>query len=270
VPCGRPKVSNTLPQTVDLQAHDHIANLRLNRPDSMNAINTQMAREIVEACQRIADDDDIWVVLLTATGERAFCVGADLKERQHMSVEQWRAQRTVILRAFRALNAIERPMIAAVDGYALGGGCELALACDFIVAGQRAQFALPEAKVGILPGGGGTQLLPRRVGPATAKELMFTGRRVDAQEALRIGLVNRVVPSENLDETIAGIAREILGSSPISTRQIKRAADRGAGVDLWSGWALEEEAYVACLHSEDRVEGLAAFHEKRPPRFQNR
>jgi enoyl-CoA hydratase/carnithine racemase len=236
----------------------------------MNAINTQMAQELIAACQRIADDDDIWVVTLAAAGDRAFCVGADLKERQHMSVDAWRRQRTIIVRAFKALNSVERPMIAAVDGYALGGGCELALACDFIIAGTGAQFALPEAKVGILPGGGGTQLLPRRVGLAMAKELMFTGRRIDAQEALRIGLVNRVVASEILNQTVLDIAAEILAASPISTRQIKRAADRGAGVDLWSGWALEEEAYVACLHSEDRVEGMAAFHEKRPPRFSNR
>jgi enoyl-CoA hydratase len=259
-----------VPDTIALEVHEHVATLRLNREESLNAINTQMAREIIAACQRIADDEDVWVVTLAAAGERAFSVGADLKERQHMSVEEWRKQRKIIVRAFRALNSLEQPMIAAVDGYALGGGCELALACDFVIAGERAQFALPEARVGILPGGGGTQLLPRRVGLATAKELMFTGRRIDAQEALRIGLVNRVVRSEELLPTVTDITSEILGSSPISTRQIKRAADRGAGIDLWSGWALEEEAYVACLHSEDREEGLAAFHAKRRPEFRNR
>jgi len=256
-------------ETIALEVREHVAALRLNRPESLNAINTQMAREIIEACQRIADNEDVWVVTIAAAGERAFSVGADLKERQHMSVEDWRKQRKIIVRAFRALNLLEQPMIAAVDGYALGGGCELALACDFIIAGERAQFALPEARVGILPGGGGTQLLPRRVGLATAKELMFTGRRIDAQEALRIGLVNKVVPSDALLQTVTEITSEILDSSPISTRQIKRAADRGAGIDLWSGWALEEEAYIACLHSEDRVEGLAAFHEKRRPKFRN-
>ena len=256
--------------TFEVEVRDHLARLTLNRPEVMNAISTQMAHDIVDACRRISEDDSIWVVTLHGAGDRAFCVGADLKERRDMSVDQWRAQRRVILRAFRELAALEQPMIAAVDGYALGGGCELALACDFIVAGERAQFALPEGKVGILPGGGGTQLLPRRVGPAVAKELMFTGRRIDALEALRIGLVNRVVASEHLEQTVADIAQEILGTSPISTRQIKRAADRGAGMDLWSGWALEEEAYLACLHSDDRIEGLAAFHEKRRPRFQNR
>jgi enoyl-CoA hydratase len=259
-----------VPESIELEAHDHVATLRLNRPESLNAINTQMAQEIIAACQRIADDEDVWVVTLTAAGERAFSVGADLKERQHMSVEEWRKQRKIIVRAFKSLNSLEQPMIAAVDGYALGGGCELALACDFIIAGEKAQFGLPEARVGILPGGGGTQLLPRRVGLAVAKELMFTGRRIDAQEALRIGLINRVVPSQDLLQTVTEVISEILDSSPISTRQIKRAADRGSGMDLWSGWALEEEAYVACLHSDDRAEGLAAFHEKRRPRFRNR
>jgi enoyl-CoA hydratase/carnithine racemase len=264
------KESTNVPETLELEAHDHVATLRLNRPDSLNAINTRMAEEIIAACQRIAEDEDVWVVTLTAAGDRAFSVGADLKERRHMSVDQWRKQRKIIVRAFRALNSLELPMIAAVDGYALGGGCELALACDFIIAGEKAEFALPEARVGILPGGGGTQLLPRRVGLAMAKELMFTGRHIDAHEALRIGLVNRLVPSRSLFETVATVTSEILGASPISTRQIKLAADRGAGMDLWSGWALEEEAYVTCLHSEDRAEGLIAFHEKRPPRFTNR
>jgi len=262
--------SAIVPDTVKLETRDHLAILTLNRPDSMNAINTQMAEEVAQACQQIATDGDIWVVILNAAGDRAFCVGADLKERQDMSVDQWRAQRPTMLRAFRALAAVERPMIAVVDGYALGGGCELALACDFIIAGERAQFGLPEARVGILPGGGGTQLLPRRVGPAMAKELMFTGRRIDASEALRIGLVNRVAPSELVNSTASDIAQEILDGSPISARQIKRAVDRGLGVDLWTGWALEEEAYVACLYSNDRNEGMTAFHEKRPPHFQNR
>jgi enoyl-CoA hydratase len=258
-----------VPRTIEVETHDHVATLTLNRPEAMNAINTQMARDIAEACQTVTNDD-IWVVILAAAGDRAFSVGADLKERQHMSVDEWRAQRPTILRAFRSLAAIERPMIAAVDGYALGGGCELALACDFIVAGERAEFALPEAKVGIIPGGGGTQLLPRRIGAAMAKELIFTGRRIDASEALRVGLVNRVVPSEQLMPAVQGVAQEILGVSPVSARQVKRAVDRGAGVDLWTGWALEEEAYVTCLYSEDRLEGMAAFHEKRPPQFQNR
>ncbi|MFN0072884.1 MAG: enoyl-CoA hydratase/isomerase family protein [Chloroflexota bacterium] len=259
-----------MPTTVILEVQNHVASITLNRPDVMNAINTQMARDLVDVCQLIADDQDVWVVTLQAAGDRAFSVGADLKEREHMPVEQWRAQRVLGLRAYRALAAVERPMIAAVDGYALGGGCELALACDFIIAGERAQFALPEARVGIIPGGGGTQLLPRRVGPAMAKELIFTGRRIDATEALRIGLVNRVVPSQDLGTTVDAITGEILGVSPVSARQAKRAVDRGIGQDLWSGWALEEEAYVACLYSADRLEGMAAFHEKRAPRFQNR
>lgn len=258
-----------MPSTVRFSVSDHVGTMTLDRPEAMNAINSQMARDLVEICELIAADPEIWVVVMAAEGDRAFSVGADLKERRDMGVAEWRVQRNTLLRAFRGLSAVERPMIAAVDGYALGGGCELALVCDFIIAGERAQFALPEAKVGIIPGGGGTQLLPRRVGPAIAKEMMFTGRRIDAAEAFRIGLANRVVPSESLDATVDGIVQEILGVSPVSARQVKRAVDAGADQDLRAGWALEEEAYVTCLYSEDRLEGMAAFHEKRTPRFRN-
>lgn len=259
-----------MPDTVTLAIDDRRATITLNRPEALNAISVQLARDLTSVCDELSNRDDIWVAVLAAAGERAFSVGADLKERQGLSSDEWRRHRRTLLRAFHAIAAVETPLIAAVDGYALGGGCELALLCDFIIAGERAQFGLPEAKVGIIPGGGGTQLLPRRVGPAMAKELIFTGRRIDAAEALRIGLANRAVASDQLNETVDAVVREILSSSPVSVRQAKKAVDRGSSLDLWSGWALEEEAYTACLHSEDRLEGIAAFGEKRPPRFRNR
>jgi enoyl-CoA hydratase/carnithine racemase len=257
-------------ETVVLEIHDRVGRITLNRPAALNAISVQLARDLTSVCDEISSREDVWVAVLSAAGDRAFSVGADLKERQGLSTDEWRRHRKTLLRAFHTLGSMEIPVIAAVDGYALGGGCELALLCDFIIAGERAEFGLPEAKVGIIPGGGGTQLLPRRVGPAMAKELIFTGRRIDAAEALRIGLANRIVPSDELGAAVDGVVQEILSSSPVSVRQAKKAVDRGSSLDLWSGWAMEEEAYVACLHSEDRLEGIAAFGEKRPPRFQNR
>lgn len=256
-------------QSVNLELDGRVAIVTLNRPEVLNAINTQLASDLCDVCDELQARDDIWVAIMRGAGERAFSAGADLKERQNMSAERWIQHRRVILRAFRTLSALEKPIIAAVDGFALGGGCELAMLCDFIIASERAQFALPEARVGIIPGGGGTQLLPRLVGRAMAKELIFTGRRIDAAEALRIGLVNRVVAIDDLWPTVRQVADEILGSSPISIRQAKRAIDRGGSIEFHAGWALEEEAYTACLYSQDRIEGINAFAEKRPPKFQN-
>lgn len=249
---------------------DFITTVTLNRPEAMNAINVALALELMRVFDEIARDDRSRVVILCSASERAFSVGADLKERQGLTPQVWQEQRIDLMRSFRALADCRRPLIALVDGFALGGGCELALQCDFIYAGERAQFALPEARVGIIPGGGGTQLLPKRVGAAMAKELIFTGRRIDSAEAHRIGLVNRVVPSDLLMESGLAVAREILQCSPISVRQAKRAINKGSWLDFDTGWALEEEAYMACLYSEDRAEGMAAFREKRPAQFRDR
>jgi enoyl-CoA hydratase/carnithine racemase len=257
-------------ELIRIDNSDYITTVTLNRPEAMNAINVTLALEIVRVMDEIAHDDQSRVIILCSSSERAFSVGADLKERQGLTPQVWQRQRIDLMRSFRVLGDCRKPILALVDGFALGGGCELALQCDFIYAGERAQFALPEARVGIIPGGGGTQLLPKRVGMAMAKELIFTGRRIDASEALRIGLVNRVVPSDQLMDAGRAVAREILQCAPISVRQAKRAINKGSSLDFETGWALEEEAYMAALYSEDRAEGMAAFREKRPAAFKDR
>src|SRR4051794_21620691 len=180
---------------VRIERDGHLARVVMDRPEAMNAISSQFATELLAAWESLRDERDVWVAILRSSSERAFCVGADLKERRGMDSESWRAQRSLFMRAFRAQYDLELPIIAEVGGYALGGGLELALMCDFIYAGERAELGLPEVKVGIIPGAGGTQNLPRLVGRALAKELIFTGRRLSAREALAVGLVNRVVPN---------------------------------------------------------------------------
>lgn len=256
--------------TVLLERQGHLAVITLNRPAALNAISTELAEDLLAACHAVQRDDELWLALLRSGSERAFCVGADLKERRAMDLPTWRRQRELFGRAFGALAALEKPIIAVVDGPAVGGGCELALLCDFILAGERAEFGLPEVRLGLIPGGGGTQSLPRRVGRAMAKELIFTGRRIGAQEALRIGLVNRVLPSAQLWEAALGVAAEILANGPLAVRQAKKAIQHGADLAFAAGWALETEAYNVCLLSEDRAEGIAAFNEKRAPRFTGR
>jgi enoyl-CoA hydratase/carnithine racemase len=173
----------------------HVAELIMNRPEALNALSTRQARLLIDAYAALADDPQLSVVIIASASDRAFCVGADLKERAGFDDDDLRAQRPVFVAAFGGLLSLAVPTIAAVDGYALGGGCELALCCDMIVASEKAEFSLPEVGLGLIPGGGGTQLLPRRVGPNRAAELIFSGRRVDAGEAFRIGLADRQATS---------------------------------------------------------------------------
>lgn len=256
--------------TVLLEAQGHLAIVMLNRPQALNAISSELAGDLVQVCERVQQDDELWLALVRSSSDRAFCVGADLKERRTMDLSAWRRQRELFGRAFGAVSALEKPAIAVVDGLALGGGCEIALLCDFILAGDRAEFGLPEVKLGLIPGGGGTQSLARRVGRAMAKELIFSGRRVGAQEALRLGLVNRIVSSEQLWQTALDVAAEVLENGPLAVRQAKKAIQHGADLAFAAGWALENEAYNVCLLSEDRQEGIAAFNAKRKPQFKNR
>jgi enoyl-CoA hydratase/carnithine racemase len=257
-------------QAVLLERRDHIAVLTLNRPDAMNALNTTLLRELNEACQEVEQDDQVWVVLLKGAGERAFCAGADLRERKGMSVTETQQIRSRLVRVFRRLNALPMPTIAAVHGWALGGGFELALCCDLIMAADDARFGLTEVTLGIIPGGGGTQLLPRLIGKSRAKLLIYTGRRIEAAEAERLGIVVRVVARSELDSAALALAEEIADNAPISLRQAKKAIETGYPLDLDSAFALEAEVYNATLLTEDRLEGLRAFAERRKPRFQGR
>jgi len=256
--------------TVLLQREGHIAHLILNRPEVLNALNNVLAEDMIAACDALAADPDVWLVILRGAGERAFSAGADLKARRDMSPEQWSAQRALFRSMFEKLRAIGQPMIAAVHGYALGGGTELALLADFAIAAEDAVFGLTEVSLGIIPGGGGTQTVARLIGRNRAKELIFAARRIPAAEALRLGLVNRVVPRAELLSTVTEIAEEILRNSPVAVRQAKWAIDQGVDLPLAEGFAKEHEAYLLAIASEDRHEGIAAFNEKRRPNFKGR
>lgn len=252
------------------QSAPHVVTVTLNRPEVMNAINTGLGQELQQAFSRLSDDGEVWAIVVRGAGERAFCTGADLKERAGMSDETWFAQHRIFQAAFRSVLECRAPVVAAVEGYAFGGGMELAMSCDIVIAGRSASFAQPEVARGIIPGGGGTQLLPRLVGPGRAKELIFSGRRLDAETAERWGLVTRMVDDGQAYATALDLAGQIAANGPIAVRQAKRALNRGADVPLPFGLALEIDAYNVCIPSEDRREGIRAFNERRQPRFEGR
>jgi enoyl-CoA hydratase/carnithine racemase len=208
--------------------------------------------------------------VLTGAGDKAFSAGGDLKERRGMTDDAWRLQHAIIEEAAYAVLNSSVPVIAAVNGVAHGGGCELALCCDFIYASRSASFALPEVTRGIMPGAGGTQNLPRALGERRAKELLLTGRAFSAEDAHRWGMVNEVTEPEALMPRVLEVARRICANAPISVRQIKKAAHRGLQVDLTTGLLLEVQAYERTIGTQDRHEGVNAFNEKRPPVFQGR
>ena len=254
-------------ETIEVQKQDHYAVMTLNRPDALNALSTQMAQDIIDATGELANDIDVWAVILTGSGERAFCVGADLKERKGMSKDAMIRQRALFVKAFEAVVRFPKPIIAAVNGFAMGGGFELALCCDMIVAAHEAFLGLPEVGLGIIPGGGGTQNLPRIIGKNKAKELIFTGRKISGEVAYQWGIANRTAPRNELMTAAEELIREITKNGPLALQQAKRSIDLGLEMDLLSGLTLEAEAYNRCLFSEDRDEGLLAFNEKRKPQY---
>jgi enoyl-CoA hydratase/carnithine racemase len=256
--------------TVLVERDAHLAHVILNRPEVLNAIDNTLAAELIQASQAVAEDPSIWTVILRGAGERAFSAGADLKARRDFTPEDWAHQRALLREMFRQLRNVPQPMIAAVHGYALGGGTELAMLADFVVASEDAVFGLTEVSLGIIPGGGGTQNLPRMIGRNRAKELIYTARRIPASEAHRFGLVNHVVPRVELLDKATALAQEIMKNSPFSVRQVKWAIDHGADQEFDDGLEREHEAYMRAIASDDRREGIAAFNEKRPPRFTGR
>jgi enoyl-CoA hydratase/carnithine racemase len=242
-----------------------ICEIVLCRPEAMNALNTAMAVSLTRACASVAADEAVRAVILAGAGDRAFCAGADLKERAAMTDAELMAQRPVFRAAFGGVRALPQPVIAAVRGFALGGGCELALSCDLIVADESAVFGLPETTVGLVPGGGGTQLAVRRLGPGRAADLVLTGRKVDAAEALRIGLADRLVPAGTAAEQALDLALRIAANSPVAVRAAKAALRNGAGLPLAAALDVEDTAWRAAATSADRREGIAAFAGKRRP-----
>jgi len=244
-----------------------VAEIVLDRPAAMNALDTAMAVRLAAVCAEVAADARVRAVVLSAAGERAFCVGADLKERNTMTEADFARQRPVFRAAFGGVANLPQPVVAAVHGYALGGGCEFALCCDLVVAGETAVFGLPETTVGLVPGGGGTQLALRKLGPGRALDLVLTGRRIDAAEAYRIGLADRLVPAGQARTEALALAGQIARNSPVAVRAAKQAIRRGAGADLAAGLDVEDAAWRTAAFSADRKEGIAAFNEKRAPQW---
>ncbi len=246
--------------------------ITLNRPEALNAMTLELLEQLARRLDEAEADSTLRAIVLAAAGEKAFCVGADLKSRvkEYDEGQAGDPMADAVKSAFGRLESIPRPTIAAVNGYCLGGGLEMALSCDLRVAADTAQFGLPEARVGSLPGAGGTQRLTRLIGPARAKELMFTCERIGADEAYRLGIVNRVVPAASLLDETKALAASIASKAPLSIQKIKLLVNRAPEVDLETGLQLEREAHAFLKESEDRQEGMRAFVEKRDPVFVGR
>ncbi|WP_174264707.1 enoyl-CoA hydratase/isomerase family protein [Phytoactinopolyspora halotolerans] len=244
-----------------------VVEIVLNRVDALNAISTEHARAITSVGRGLADDETMRAAVLTSASDRAFCVGADLKERRDFTDDDLRRQRLVTRETYRSILDLPVPTVAAVHGYALGGGLELALCCDLIVVEEDAVLGLPEVSVGLVPGGGGTQLLARRIGWGRAADLTFTARRIDGEEAYRLGVADRLVMAGEARETALQLARQIAGNSPVGVRNAKRAMRLGMDAPLASGLDIEDAAWRATAFSADRKEGIAAFNEKREPNW---
>ena len=248
----------------------HVAELALDRPEAMNAVSTRLAEDLGAATAELAADDSVRCVLVTSTSPKAFCVGADLKERNTFTDADLMAQRPVARAAYRGVLDLPVPSIAVVEGFALGGGLEIALSCDMVIAGEAAVVGLPEVSVGVIPGGGGTQLLTRRIGWSRAAGMIFTARRMPATEAARLGVVDEVVAPGAALERALELATTIAANSPVGLRNAKRAMRLGSDVDLATGLEVEDGCWRATAFSGDRKEGVAAFADKRSPAWPGR
>lgn len=257
-------------KNVVFEKQGNIGLVTINRPKALNALNSETLKDLDRVLDVIENDNDIYTVILTGSGEKSFVAGADIAEMKDLNEEQGREFGLLGNRIFRRLEKLNKPTIAAINGFALGGGCELAMCCDIRIASEKAKFGQPESGLGITPGFGGTQRLPRIVGLAKAKELIYTGEVIKADEALRIGLVNKVVPVENLMEEVNTLASKISANAPIAVRLCKDAIDRGMQVDIDSAIEIEAEDFGKCFLTEDQTEGMTAFLERRSKNFQNK
>lgn len=257
-------------ETLLFETKDRVAFVTINRPDTLNALNDQVVDEIGDAAERIATDHGIAGAIITGAGQKAFVAGADIGDlaKQGPFDGKARAQRGQAV--LRRLETCGKPVVAAVNGYALGGGCELAMACHLRVAADHARFGQPEVKLGIAPGYGGTQRLPRLVGKGVALQLILTGEMIDAQEAYRIGLVNKVVPAASLLAESEQLLRSILAMGPLAVRLAMEAVDQGLEMTLDEGLLLEANHFGLLAATRDMKEGLTAFLEKRQPKFEGR
>ena len=252
------------------EEHGSVVILTLNRPAIMNAFNFILLHELKEKIEELRFRSDVRVVIITGAGEKAFCAGADLKERITLSDIQVKEFIFTIRNLFTSIEYLNKPVIAAVNGVALGGGTELALASDIRIASLNATMGLTETRLGIIPGAGGTQRLPRLVGRGKAKELIFTGKRVGAEEAFQIGLVNQICEQDVLLDECMEMAKLICETGPIAIEQAKYAINFGLETDLTTGLAIESNAYWVTIPTEDRLEGIAAFREKRKPVYKGK
>ena len=260
----------TTDDVLDIDYRNHVVTARLNRPDAMNSMNGELVDQLWHSFYEFRHMDDVRAVILTGAGDSAFCAGADLEERRSMSEDETRRRIDDYKQCFGAIAGLPKPVIAAVNGYAFGGGLEMALACDMRVIAQETKVGLTETQLGIIPGAGGTQRLPRLVGASIAKEMIFTGRRLDGQEAESIGLANDAVPVDDVVDRARSLAQDCATSAPIAVQQAKRAIDAGMQCDLDTGLEIESRAYAVTIPTEDRQEGLDAFKEGRDPEFDGR
>jgi len=256
-------------ETVLLERQDRVAILTVNRPEKLNALNQQVRDEMLAHLAAIEVDDGLGVVVVTGAGEKSFIAGADIAEFEGRTPFDQR-QAMASPRIFDVMAGFPKPVVAMVNGFCLGGGCELALSCDLRVASERARFGQPEIKLGLIPGGGGTQRLPRQVGLGHAMRLILTGAMIDAAEARAIGLVELVVPHEELRARTLELAGEIASKSPLTVRVAKEALRASQRMAIEEGIAYERDLFCLCFSTADKAEGVAAFLEKRPPAWQGR
>ncbi|MGE7544912.1 enoyl-CoA hydratase-related protein [Sporosarcina newyorkensis] len=257
-------------QEIRYEQRNSVAYVTLNRPEAMNAFNFNLLMELGQVVEAIRIDPDIRAVVFTGSGDRAFSVGADLKERKLLTEAQVRRNLNKIGDVFTMIDQLPQPTIAVINGFAFGGGMELALACDFRIAADEAVMGLTETGLAIIPGAGGTQRLPRLIGEAKALELILTAKRLTADEALHYGILTQKAAADQLEETTEGFVASLLANGPIAIQQAKFAIKQGMNADLQTGLAIERKAYEMTLPTEDRVEALTAFAEKRKPVFKGR
>ncbi|MEW5734875.1 MAG: enoyl-CoA hydratase-related protein [Thermodesulfobacteriota bacterium] len=253
-------------QELIITRQDHVAVVTINREKAMNALNSAVLTELTAAAKELAADPEVRVILITGAG-RAFVAGADIKEMKDMDLISFRSFVARGQNAMYTIETIEKPVIAAINGFALGGGCELALACDFRIASDKAKFGFPEVGLGIFPGFGGTQRAPRFIGKGMAAELIYTGAMIDAAEALRIGLVNHVYPADTMMDQALALCQTIAKQGPIAVYRAKTAVKIAGDTTMEAGLAFEREAMVVTFATDDRLEGMTAFVEKRKPDF---
>ena len=258
-------------KNVILEKEGHLAIVTMNRPKALNALNSETLKDLDAVITDLENDNDIYAVILTGAGEKSFVAGADIAEMKDLDEKQGQEFGKLGNDVFLRLENLNKPVIAAINGFALGGGCEISMACDIRIASETASFAQPEVGLGITPGFGGTQRLARIVGLGIAKELIYTAKSIKADEAYRIGLVNKVVPLENLMDEAKKMASKIIANAPVAVRLCKDAINRGMQVSIDKAVAIEAEDFGKCFATEDQKEGMSAFLEKRKEKnFQNK